>query len=478
MTDRGLLEEPAPRASPPGTAREGNVWHLPAPRERDGRGGSEDGTLSGTSRRGNAAVVRLPRARRGSAILAVAPPRGEGAVVRLPVTGGSVARDSVARDSVARDSLAREAAEDAKRRDERASRQVEKLSRTGRFGWNNATGAFFWSEETFHIFDHDPSEVVTWGMILARVHPRDVPLVTRRITRASGAGAVDFECRLTMPGGAEKLVRVVAHPGRDRDGRIEYIGAIQDITRQWRSEEALDKARSDLAYLARVSSVGALTASIVHEINQPLAGIVTNAGICLRMLAGQPAQLEGARETAQRMIRDARRVSEMITRLRGLFARRAATAEAVDLNAAAREVIALASGELRANRVIARVELADDLPAVAGDRIQLQQVIVNLLLNAVEAMRDVRDKPRRMVVETAADSTDRVRLTVRDSGVGFDPGRAETLFEAFHSTKSGGMGIGLSVSRAIIERHGGRLWASRNDGPGAAFSFSIPVRPA
>jgi signal transduction histidine kinase len=280
-----------------------------------------------------------------------------------------------------------------------------------------------------------------------------------------------------MPDGSVKHLHFVAHAARDQDGQLEYIGAVQDVTERRISEAALANARSELAHVARVTSLGALAASIAHEVNQPLSGIITNAGTCLRMLAADPPNVEGARETARRTLRDANRASEVITRLRELFSRKAATREPVDLNEAARELMALSQSELQRSRVVLRSELADDLPLVMGDRVQLQQVILNLLLNASDAMSGVDDRPKQLIVRTVRDEGDRVRLSVQDSGVGFEPHDADKLFEAFYTTKSGGMGIGLSVSRSIIESHNGRLWAAPNDGPGTTFSFSIPCGP-
>ena len=242
------------------------------------------------------------------------------------------------------------------------------------------------------------------------------------------------------------------------------------------SEETLSKVRSELAHVARVQSLGVLTASIAHEVNQPLAGIITNASTCLRMLAADPPNIDGARETARRTIRDGNRASEVIARLRALFSKKDATAESVNLNEATQEVIALSLSELQRARVTVRTEFADDLPTVTGDRVQLQQVILNLVLNASDAMRSVNDRPRKLVIGTERDGHDLVRLTVQDTGVGFDPQKQDKLFEAFYSTKSGGMGIGLSVSRSIIAGHRGRIWAAHNNGPGATFGFSIPCR--
>jgi signal transduction histidine kinase len=220
-----------------------------------------------------------------------------------------------------------------------------------------------------------------------------------------------------------------------------------------------------------------LTASIAHELNQPLSGIITNANTCQRMLAADPPDVDGALETARRTIRDGNRASEMIARLRALFVKKESTTEPLDLNEATREVIALSSSELRRNRIVIQSELADDLPTITGDRIQLQQVIVNLLRNASDAMLAVHDRPRELLIRTGHDGGDRVRVTVRDTGVGVDRQSMDKLFDAFYTTKSDGMGIGLSVSRSIVERHHGRLWAELNDGPGATFLFSIPRGP-
>jgi C4-dicarboxylate-specific signal transduction histidine kinase len=246
------------------------------------------------------------------------------------------------------------------------------------------------------------------------------------------------------------------------------------VTHRRHTEEALAKLRAELARAARVASLGVLTAAIAHEVNQPLAGIVTNASTCRRMLAVDPPDVEGARETARRTIRDAERASEVVKRLRALFRKKGATSESLDLNEAAREVVALSLSELERNKVIVRTELAGELPRVQGDRVQLQQVILNLLLNASDAMSGVDDRPRQLVIRTERDEEDRVRLSMRDTGVGFAPHGVDRLFDAFYTTKSSGMGIGLSVSRSIIESHKGRLWATPNEGPGVTFSFSIP----
>jgi len=255
--------------------------------------------------------------------------------------------------------------------------------------------------------------------------------------------------------------------------RAQYL--ISTLSAQLRlSQESLAQAKSDLARMARVTSLGALTASIAHEVNQPLSGIITNASTCLRMLDADPPNIDGARQTAQRTIRDGHRAVDVITRLRALFSKTDATTESVDLNEAIREVIALSRTELQRSQVISRVELGDDLPPVMGDRVQLQQVVLNLLMNAADAMTGIDDRPRRLIVRTERDEGDHVRLSVEDAGVGFGPEGVDKLVEQFYTTKNGGMGIGLAVSRSIIDSHHGRLWATPNNGPGATFSFSIP----
>jgi signal transduction histidine kinase len=295
-------------------------------------------------------------------------------------------------------------------------------------------------------------------------------------------GGADFDLvfRIATPSGKLKHVHAVGRVIERVEGRPLFIGAIQDVTERRLAEETLNRTRSELAHVTRVTTLSTLTASIAHEVNQPLAGIITNASTCLRMLDAAPPNLDGARETARRTIRDGNRASDVIARLRVLFGNKEFAPESVDLNAATREVIALSASELRRNRVTLRLELADDLPTVTGDRVQLQQVILNLLLNASEAMRGVDERLRELVIKTEPLDDDQVRLRVQDSGIGFDPRDVGRLFEAFYTTKSGGMGIGLSVSRSIIESHHGRLWAEPNDGQGAAFWFTLPRvdRPA
>jgi PAS domain S-box-containing protein len=364
--------------------------------------------------------------------------------------------------------------EEELRRSEAFLAEGQRLSSTGSFSWKVGTDEITWSEQLYRIYELEVGAPVTLELIRTRVHPDDVSLL-ETMKEQKGRDDFEWQYRLLMPDGSVKYLHAVAHSTRDQEGQLEYIATVQDVTARRMSEEALAKARSELAKVSRVTSLGVLTAAIAHEVNQPLSGIITNAGTCLRMLDGDPPNIEGARETARRTIRDANRASDVITRLRALFSTGELTLESLDLNEVTREVIALALTDLRANRVALQAELAEDLPSVTGDRIQLQQVMLNLLRNASDAMADVDDEPRELVITTARHGDDRVRLCVRDTGVGVDPQSMNKLLDAFYTTKDDGMGIGLSVSRSIIERHHGRLWAEPNEGAGATFSFSIPT---
>jgi C4-dicarboxylate-specific signal transduction histidine kinase len=353
--------------------------------------------------------------------------------------------------------------------------EAQRLSRTGSFSWRLPSNEVTWSEQLYRIYAFDRRLPVTLDLIRSRVHPQDLQSFDAFVAKAQhSASAFEHEHRLLMPDRTIRYLHVTAHGARDKGGRIEFIGAVHDVTQRRISEEALAHARSELARVSRMTALGALTASIAHEVNQPLAGIMTNAGTCMRMLNAEMPNVQGALETVRRTIRDARRASDVIARLRALFSKKDAEIESIDLNEAVNDVLAATSSDLRRTRVIVRSELAHDLPRVTGDRVQLQQVILNLLRNASEAMSEVDDRPREVTIRTFAGEEDQVRLTVQDAGVGLGPLESERLFQAFYTTKEGGMGVGLAISRSIIESHQGRLWAEANDGPGATFSFSIP----
>ncbi len=350
----------------------------------------------------------------------------------------------------------------------------------------NTIPALVWSarpDGSAEFFNHHyldyvglSSEMVQdWGWTAA-VHPDDLSGLANawQVIMASRQPG-EKEARLRRFDGTYRWFLFRANPLRDQDGNVvRWFGLNTDIEDRKKAEEDLRSTQAKLAHIARVMTVGELTASIAHEISQPLSGIVTNASTGLRMLTADPPNVAGARETVRRTIRDGSRVSDIIGRLRALFNRKAPLTQPIDLNEATREVIALSLDRLRRDRVSLRTELADSLPLVRGDRIQLQQVILNLVQNALDAMSMVDGRARALIIKTELDQSDRVRLSVIDSGPGLDPAVAERLFDPFFTTKEEGMGIGLSVSRSIIDNHHGHLWAAPNDGPGATFSFSIP----
>jgi PAS domain S-box-containing protein len=351
---------------------------------------------------------------------------------------------------------------------------AQRLSKTGSFITDLVGDDHNWSVEAYRIFEFDPATKVSVQRIRDIIHPDDLAAFESVIARGVLGGDVNFAFRILTDLGAVKHVRGVAHFVEQIAGRPMFVGALQDVTESMVAEEALNRARAELARVARITSLSTLTASIAHEVNQPLSGIITNAATCLRMLDANPPNVDGARETARRTIRDGNRASDVITRLRILFSRKEFTPEPLDLNEATQEVIALSLSELQRNRVIVQTELAENLPAVRGDRVQLQQVILNLLRNASDAMAGVDDRQRQLTIRTEQDEEDLVRLSVHDVGVGIEAENVDKLFIAFYTTKIDGMGIGLSVSRSIIETHHGRLWAAPNEGPGATFSFAIP----
>ncbi len=249
---------------------------------------------------------------------------------------------------------------------------------------------------------------------------------------------------------------------------------VAEIAQREQAEEDLRHAQAELAHVIRVATVGETTASIAHEVNQPLSAVVVNGGACLRWLARDPPNLDEAREAARCIVRDGKRAGDVIARIRALATKTATPKQRMNMNEAIQEVVALARSELRRNNVTLRMELEDDLSPVLGDRVQLQQVVLNLVMNGVEAMSTVGERPRELVIRTQKDEADQVRVAVQDSGMGLDPQSRERIFDAFYTTKDEGMGVGLSISRSIVQNHGGRLWAVANDGPGTTFQFTVP----
>jgi len=322
-----------------------------------------------------------------------------------------------------------------------------------------------------------PLEAMRQWSTNGTIHSEDLSRITRAFTHSGASGEpYDFEARLRRFDGAYRWFQVRGLPLHDTSGEIvRWYVLLSDIDDRKRAESELRQLHERFVDAQRLAALNTLTASIAHEVNQPLSGILTNTGTCIRMLNSEPPDVDGARTTVKRAIRDCQRASDVITRLRAMFSKKEFRLESVDLNDATREVVALSMNDLQRNRVVLHLELADPLPTIMGDRIQLQQVILNLLRNASDAMAAVEDRPRHMVVKTETDGESRIRVTVQDAGVGLPQESVGKLFDAFFTTKQGGMGIGLSVSRSIIERHHGRMWAQPNDGPGATFAFSIPV---
>jgi C4-dicarboxylate-specific signal transduction histidine kinase len=285
----------------------------------------------------------------------------------------------------------------------------------------------------------------------------------------------DFEHRLLMPNGSVKYVRVVGHPSiKEKSGNVEFMGAITDMTERKQSEEALEKAYAELAHVTRVATVGELTGSIAHEVNQPLAAIVNNANACLSWLTAN--NMEEARASAEMIRADGHRAGEIIGRIRALVKKAPPQKDWLDVNETIREAIAIARSELQRNGIALETRLSDAVqPLVFADRIQLQQVILNLIMNAVEAMSEMSDGPRQLLIRTDTDESRGIVVAVHDSGPGLKSEELLRLFTPFYTTKPQGMGMGLAICRSIIEAHGGRLWATANLDRGATFQFTLPT---
>ncbi len=502
----------------------------------------------------------------------------------------------------AADVTERKQAEEALRRSREYLSEAQSLSHMGSFGWKPSTGEIQWSEETYRIFQYDPTTKPALELVAQRIHPEDRALAQQTIARASQEEKdYEHEYRLLMPDGSVKYLHIVANALSNESGGVEFFGAVMDVTAakqaeervrqseaelrqlidaipqqvfvfdanwnplfanqrdreytgltleevhskdaigrvfhpddlknlealrqrmlrenvpyemearirgkdgqyrwflirdnplrdeqgrvlRWygtrtdieerkQAEEALRQAQTELAHVTRIMTMGELAASIAHEVNQPLSGVVVNANACLRWLAGHSPNLDEAREAVRRIVRDGKRAGDVIARIRALATKTAIAKERLDMNEAIREVVALARDELRKNSVAVRTEFAPDLSLVLGDRVQIQLVVLNLVMNGIEAMSSVEERPRELIVKTQNDDAGQVRVTVQDSGIGLDPQSMERIFEAFYTTKHGGMGLGLSISRSIIQNHGGKLWAVANDGPGISVQFTVP----
>jgi PAS domain S-box-containing protein len=371
----------------------------------------------------------------------------------------------------------RKRVEEELRRSEAKLVEAQRVSRTGSFVRDAATGEYIGSREFFRIFEYDPPGPVTFEMVLDRTHPDDRALVIQsRASVLRDGKNLDYEHRLMMPDGSVKFVHVVAHAVRDQAGQLEYIGAVVDVTATKQAEEKLHKTQMELAHVTRVTTLGELTASIAHEVNQPLAAAVANAEAGLRWLDRETPDLAAARRSIEWVINDSCRASEVIQRVRALAKKSDIAKVPLDVNDVVREAILLVQRELSSQLVSLRTELAPSLPMILGDRVQLQQVIINLVMNGVEAMQPIADRQRKLVIRSDQDEERRVCVSVIDCGVGISAETANRLFNAFFTTKSSGMGMGLSICRSIVEAHEGRISASANEGPGATFQFVLPAR--
>jgi steroid delta-isomerase-like uncharacterized protein len=365
--------------------------------------------------------------------------------------------------------------EAALKRSEAFLAEAQRFSRTGSFSWRVETNEITWSEEVYRIFQFEQGTPATLELIGSRVHPEDQAKLNDMIEQARKAVSdFEYEHRLMMPDASVKYLHLIAHGIRDNEGRLEYIGAVQDVTESKVAEEALTRARSALAHMARVTTLSALTASIAHEINQPIAAVITSAGACLRWLNRDQPEVQRAREAAMRIEDDGKRAAEIITHLKSFYKKDVSPQrEMVSVNDVVGEMLVLLRSEADRHSVVMHTELAADLPSVSADRVLLQQVLMNLMLNGIEAMSE---QGGELKISTRCEGGE-VMVSVSDTGVGIPAEKMEQIFNAFFTTKARGTGMGLAISSTIIESHGGRRWATVNPGRGATFHFTLPTEP-
>jgi PAS domain S-box-containing protein len=374
----------------------------------------------------------------------------------------------------------RKRAEEALRRTEGYLVEAQRLTHTGAWATDAGPEPLYWSEELFRLYGLDPQQgFPTHEQAVQRVHPEDRDRYVKAFHRVIHQKVdSDVEFRTLLPNGTIRHLYGLGHPILNANGDVvEVVGTTVDITERKRAEEERARLRqleADLAHTNRVSILGELTASIAHEVNQPLSGVVSNGSACLRWLAAESPNVEEARETARRIVRDGKRAAEIIARIRALTKRTALQREKLDLNETIREVLTLVGDEAKRNGVMIRTCFADEVFPVLGDRVQLQQVVLNLVMNGIEAMNTVEDRPRQLTIASQNTDPDQVEVTVEDSGKGLDPNASAKIFDAFYTTKPSGMGMGLSISRSILQAHGGRLWATAKETPGTVFHFVLP----
>jgi PAS domain S-box-containing protein len=377
----------------------------------------------------------------------------------------------------------RKRAEEALRRSEGYLAEAQRLTRTGSWAWSVATRhSVYWSQENYRLFGFDPEgDIPSDEAFYQRIHPEDRDRVRREVflERPDEGSHFDVEFRIVLPDGAIKYVRSTGHPVRNISGELlEYVGTSIDVTERKRADEErerLRQAQADLARVNRVTTMGELTVSLAHEVNQPIAAAITNANTCMRWLAADTPNLEEARAAAMRIVNDGTRAAEIIKRVRLLFKKGSPERELVDLNEVVRDMIALLRSEATRYSISVRTDLAADLPQVMGDRVQLQQVVMNLMINGIDAMKDVNET-RELIVKSERGKDEQVLVSVSDTGVGLPQQQADQIFDAFFTTKSYGTGMGLRISHSIVESHGGRLWAAENSPRGASFYVTLPAK--
>jgi PAS domain S-box-containing protein len=375
----------------------------------------------------------------------------------------------------------RHRAEDALRQSEAYLAEAQRLSHTGSWAWNVGTRPIFWSIETFRIFGFDPNITTpTTEIFLERVHPDDRASIEQVENELYKENNAEYNYRVILPDGSIKYISSVARPINNDSGQvIEFVGTVIDVTEHKRAEEERERLRqlqADLAHLGRVTTMGELTASLAHEIRQPITAALTNAKTCLRWLRPDNPEVEEAREATSRMIQDVTRAADIISRISLLFKKGAPQRELVDVNELIREMMVLLHSEANRHSISIRVELAEDLPKVMADRVQLQQVFMNLMLNGIDAMKETTGGGE-LTINSQRGENEQLVVSVSDTGVGLPLEQVDQIFNAFFTTKPHGTGMGLRISRSIIESHGGRLWAADNSPRGASFCFTLPTEP-
>jgi len=353
--------------------------------------------------------------------------------------------------------------------------EAQRLSHTGSVGWRDFEGNQFWSEETYRIYQYETDTKPTLARMISRTHPDDRALLEQTIDKAArGKDGFQLEHRLLLPDGMTRHVQLVARAVEDRTARTGFIGAIMDVTAARNAADELQSVQSDLARVTRATAMGQLIASIAHEVNQPLTGVVTNGYTVLHWLNEGTLNINKARTTAERMLRDGERASGVIARIQGLLTKAPPQTREIDVSELIQQVLDLLQTELRMRDVSVQTELAAPPGPLLGDAVQLQQVLLNLIINGADAMSGVSGRPKTLIVGSQTDADGDGLVFVRDSGTGLDDRTIEKIFNPFFTTKSKGMGMGLAICRSIIEAHGGRLWASRAEPHGALFQFTLP----